>query len=65
MISLSELAVAPFTYNSFDHNVMRSHMAAWRALSLLQRAPIRCDLGRRFIQTARSTGVPDFAFAFE
>ncbi|KAJ5137474.1 hypothetical protein N7526_003707 [Penicillium atrosanguineum] len=37
----------------------------FRARSLLQRAPASCTFGRRAIQTASSTRVPDFAFAFD
>jgi hypothetical protein len=66
MISLAgafPLALVPSS-TPFYHNTMRFHTAL-RARSLLQRAPVGCTFGRRAIQTASSTRVPDFAFAFE
>lgn len=66
MISLARHRPRPFHLPlPLDHNSMRPHTAAWQALSLLQRAPVRCNSGRRAIQTATSARVPNFAFAFE
>jgi hypothetical protein len=57
------LALVPSS-TPFYHNTMR-FQTVLRARSLLQRAPVGCTFGRRAIQTASSTRVPDFAFAFE
>ena len=60
----SPLARFLLTFLSLTLNhTMRPH-TVWRSLSLLQRAPIRCNPGRRAF-TNSATRIPDFAFAFE